>query len=251
MVVMSITTALRPLAQGFLQLLYPRVCWACNQALPADDKGFCEVCRKALIGDPRPCCPRCAGPVGPHVNLADGCTHCRNVPFSFERVVCLSPYDGLLKTLILRLKRQSGEGLAEVLAEFWAAQTSTSLRSCGADLVIPVPLHWWSRLARGYNQSATLAWGLASHLRLPYRTHLLRRIRHTESQRQLSPTARKVNVHRAFAARKYPALKGKTILLVDDVLTTGNTASEASRALLVAGAARVVVAVLARATGVS
>jgi ComF family protein len=246
---MSFATAFRPLAQGFLQLLYPRVCWACNQALREDCKGFCAACRNALTGDPRPRCPRCAGPVGPYVNLAEGCTHCRNVTFSFERVVCLGTYDGLLKILILRLKRQSGEGLAEVLAEYWAEQTSAALRNCEADLVVPVPLHWWNRLARGYNQSATLARGLAAHLGLPCRPHLLRRIRHTASQRLLSPTARQDNVRRAFAARNSSILKRKTVLLVDDVLTTGHTASEASRALRGAGAARVIVAVLARATG--
>ena len=80
-------------------------------------------------------------------------------------------------------------------------------------------------------------------------TFPLRRIRPTASQRQLFPTARKENVHHAFRARSSPLLQGKTVLLIDDVMTTGFTASEAARALKLAGAGKVFLAVLARATG--
>jgi ComF family protein len=239
----------RSLAQGVLQLLYPSVCWACGQALPPGCAGFCTTCRSALTVDPHPRCPRCAGPVGPYVALEDGCTHCRGTVFAFERVLCLGSYDGLLRALILRLKRHAGEGLAEVLAGFWSEHARAALRDCGAEVVVPVPLHWWRRLARGYNQSEALARTLAAHLGIPFRCRVVRRIRATPRQTQQTPFARKENVHRAFAASPSAALKGKTILLVDDVLTTGNTASEVARGLKAAGAGSVIVAVLARATG--
>jgi len=172
------------------------------------------------------------------------------VAFGFERVLCLGSYDrnGLLSALILRLKHHSGEGLAEILAGLWAEHAAAALRASGAEIVVPVPLHWWRRLARGYNQSEALARVLAAQLAVPCRSRWVRRVRATRMQRRdMSPAARKENVHKAFTARTDPAFKGKTVLLVDDVMTTGSTVSEVARALKAAGAGRVVVAVLARA----
>jgi ComF family protein len=113
------------------------------------------------------------------------------------------------------------------------------------DAVVPVPLHWWRRLRRGYNQSEALARGLARVLALPCRTSWLRRARHTPSQVGKSAEQRRANVRGAFRAARVPA--GASVLLVDDVMTTGATASEAARALKEAGAGRVVAAALGRA----
>jgi ComF family protein len=147
------------------------------------------------------------------------------------------------------MKHRSGELLAEVVGALWAEQTEARLREVRADIVVPVPLHWRRRLARGYNQSEALARAVADRLGLPCRPSLLRRVRHTPQQTQQSPAGRRDNVRGAFAARLGRAFAGKSILLVDDVMTTGSTASEAARALREDGAARVVVAVLARAQG--
>jgi ComF family protein len=163
--------------------------------------------------------------------------------------VRVGPYNGLLRQLILRLKRAAGEGLAEQLGSLWAECAGARLSETGAEAVVPVPLHWWRRLARGYNQSAALARALADRLRLPCRTGWLRRVRHTPFQTSQTSSARRENVRQAFRARAVAGLRGRSVLLVDDILTTGSTAGEAARALRAAGAARVVVAVLARAQG--
>ena len=115
------------------------------------------------------------------------------------------------------------------------------------ELVVPLPRHWWRRLERGYNQSTALARGLTDRLGLPSPVSCLRRIRHTATQTRLSATARHANVRGAFRAALPHHLQGKAVLLVDDVMTTGSTASEAARALRDAGAGSVIVAVLARA----
>jgi ComF family protein len=159
--------------------------------------------------------------------------------------VRLGPYEGLLRQLVLRMKSYSGEGLAEVVGRLWVEHGQARLRELGAEIVIPVPLHWTRRWARGYNQSETLGRELAARLRLPFRPRWLRRRRRTPKQTHQSPTARRENVHNAFVVAAWAQLRGKTVLLVDDVLTTGSTAHEAARALRSAGAARVVVAVLA------
>jgi ComF family protein len=143
------------------------------------------------------------------------------------------------------LKHASGEGLAEVLGQLWVEHRRDRLRELQADVVIPVPLHWRRRWMRGYNSSEILADCLAQGLALSCRPRWLRRIRFTPSQTEQSATARRDNVRHAFRARPHPRLRGRTVLLVDDVLTTGSTASEAARALRTAGAGRIVVAVLA------
>ncbi len=235
----------RDLAQGALALCYPGVCAACGRALPPEEIPFCKPCRTTLTSDDRPTCPRCASTVGAFTDLADGCPLCRDKAYHFEGALRLGPYDGLLRELVLRMKHASGEGLAELVGDLWAGHAAARLQQVGADVVVPVPLHWWRRLQRGYNQSEALAQSLAAHLRLPCRPRWLRRFRYTPRQTLQTPAARWDNVRGVFAARPRAELKGKTVLLVDDVLTTGSTASEAARALRGAGAKRVVVAVLA------
>jgi ComF family protein len=154
-----------------------------------------------------------------------------------------------LRDTILRLKHWNAEGLAECLGLLWAKRSREQLQNLNANVLIPIPLHWRRRITRGYNQSQALARTLASALGLPCRPRWLRRVRPTPPQSaQTSPTARKENMRGAFAARSGLDLQGKTILLVDDVMTTGSTAHEAARALRPARPAQIVVAVLARAS---
>jgi competence protein ComFC len=246
----ALRSAGRQLAQGLLQLVYPATCFACDEFLPAGEVNFCTRCQTALITDPFPCCPRCAVTVGPHVPLEGGCKNCRDQSFHFERVVRLGPYDGLLRDVILRMKHVSGEGLAEVLAKLSATHLENRLGNLKADVVVPVPLHWRRRWKRGYNQSEVLARALADHLHIPCQPGWLRRVRNTPQQTSMaSDSARRDNVRNAFAASAWAQFGGKTILLVDDVVTTRSTANDAARALRMAGAGRVVVAALARGHG--
>jgi ComF family protein len=235
----------RDLAQGLLALLYPGVCGACASPLSPEMKFFCPACRHLLTGDTQPTCPRCASSVGPFTLLDNGCSRCRDDSFQFERAFRLGPYNGLLRELILRMKEGSGEALAEMVGAFWAEHALNRLAEVRADVVIPVPLHWQRRWSRGYNQSAVLAYCLAARLGLPCKPRWLRRVRQTPRQTEQTPAARRDNVRGAFQSRPRPGLRGRRVLLVDDVLTSGSTASEAARALRSAGASSVVVAVLA------
>ena len=110
---------------------------------------------------------------------------------------------------------------------------------------MPVPLHWWRRLRRGYNQAEALAQGLSRGIDL--RVHqTLRRVKAADHLAYKGATERMQVMRGAFLARRDHGLKGRTILLVDDILTTGATTGAAARALKQAGARRVVVAVLGR-----
>jgi ComF family protein len=165
--------------------------------------------------------------------------------FHFECVLRLGPYDGLLRELILRMKQKSGDLLAEQVGEVWAERLAPRPRASRPDVIIPVALHWRRRWRRGHNQSEALAVALAGKLGSPCRPRWLRRVKNTPQQTLQSPAGRRENVQDAFRARPRSGLRGKTVILVDDVLTTGSTCNEAARALRAAGAGRILVAVLA------
>jgi ComF family protein len=239
--------SLKTLASGLLQIFYPNICWLCRQPMGPEERGLCKACGEQVYSDPRPSCPRCAATVGPFGVVDSGCPTCTSEQFAFDAAHRLGPYDGKLREVILRIKNANAEGLAEIVAEEWAARVVVKLRPMGIQAVLPVPLHWWRRWQRGVNQSDALARAFAKTLHVPWHPYGLRRLRKTQMQTHLSPSARRDNVRGAFECRPALKLAGYTVLLVDDVMTTGSTSHEAARALRRAGAARVIVAVLARA----
>src|SRR5260370_15238351 len=238
----------RDLGRGLLHLIYPGRCHLCGQALAPGSGSLCSKCRDGLLGDSSPTCPRCAGGIGPFANTTGGCPHCRNETFAFESAIRLGPYHDPWREAVLRLKHHTGEGLAELIGELWGEHSRARFDAVKADCVVPVPLHWWRRWRRGYNQSAALALGLASALGLPCHVSWLRRVRHTPAQHVLPPSARRANLRGAFRASRRALLRGATVLLVDDVMTTGSTVHEASAVLRRSGAARVIVAPACRAS---
>jgi ComF family protein len=198
------------------------------------------------MDDRHEACPRCAQTVGQYTASAEGCSWCRDQRFAFAAAIRLGSYESRRREAVLRIKQRGGDELAYYVARLWAERSLGRLRSCGAEVVVPVPLHWLRQLRRGHNQAAILAEGLARRLGLPVRPAWLTRRRATPHQTGQSAAVRRDNVAGAFVARRRPELNGRTVLLVDDVMTTGSTCHEAARALIAAGAARIVVAVLAR-----
>jgi ComF family protein len=213
----------RELLQGIEQLAYPGICLACSKPNPVHRADFCWDCKLQLLDDPHDVCPRCASTVGRGVDISDGCVECRDAKFRFEKAVRFGPYDGLLSKCILLMKHPSGEPMA------------------------PIPLHWWRRLRRGFNQSEILARELARGLKIDCRPSWLRRIRWNPSQTTLTAAQRRESVKGIFRASRWAKFKDRHVLLIDDVSTTGSTANEATKAILLAGAATVTLAVLARA----
>lgn len=233
------------LVRGVRQLIYPTVCARCDTLVPGAADDFCPACAHALTADPHFTCPRCTSTVGEHADVSAGCPRCRDERFQFDSASRLGLYDGALRDAILAMKYRPGETLAECVGRLWARHHADRFRALGVRVVIPVPLHWWRRLRRGYNQAETLAAALARWLGVEHRPGWLRRVRPTASQVQLPESDRRTNVRGAFRAARGARLAGQTVLLVDDVLTTGSTASEAARALRQAGAGSIHVAVLA------
>ena len=234
----------RAVVAGIRDLCYPAYCRSCDSPLSSDDDDFCAACVSAITTDGHETCPRCSSSVGPHADLTGGCIKCRKRNYAFESTFRMGPYHGPLRDVILSAKRPRAFAHAESLAKLWASAMVERLRPLNANVVIPIPLHWSRRWWRGFNQCEILAGSLALEMGIPCRTDILRRIRRTDSQAQQSPTKRVENVKGAFRARALPEMKDATVLLIDDVLTTGSTASEAARALRAIGAAKVHVAVV-------
>ncbi len=228
------------LIRGLVDLTYPPVCRLCDRLL-ATQADFCPECRLELLTDPHTCCPRCGSTVGPHTDVSNGCIHCRDENYAFEKVFRVGPYVGLRRDLVLLAKKD--EATAEAAAAIFAERIGCMLAGEPFDGVVGIPLHWRRAWRRKYNQSVILARALAAAIDSPCRKKMLRRVRSTARQTSLTGAARRLNVRGAFLAN--PGVDGQRILLVDDVLTTGATADAAARALRNAGATRVVVAVLA------
>jgi ComF family protein len=164
----------------------------------------------------------------------------------FDASLALGPYEGALRELCLRLKHERNAWLAPWLSDLLVEARRDAVGRLPADAwVVPVPLHWWRHWRRGYNQAEALACGLARRLGLSIRRPL-RRVMATKKLAEMGPSERARVLRGAFRARPRPGLTGRTVLLVDDVLTTGATCGAAARALKQAGAARVIVIIIAR-----
>jgi ComF family protein len=176
------------------------------------------------------------------------CAHCRGSRFHFRGVTGLGVYTGPLRGAVLRMKHPHGELLALALGQLLAARLETTSEA-EFDLIVPMPMHWLRRIARGVNCPELLAEPISRRLGVAADTGLLRFRRKAKQQSTLAPTLRRRNLRRALAVSPGYALAGAKILLVDDILTTGATASEAARVLKTAGAESVHVAVAARGIG--
>jgi ComF family protein len=238
----SIIQALKTIFSDLDHLVFPPRCLLCEEYYQAwgEREWFCRGCHHALFEDTHESCPRCSSTVGPFTDLSAGCPRCRNHTFHFKSTIRLGPYDGKRRDAILRMKFLPGETLAEACGRVFADKKS--LRDLKIDAVVPVPLHWQRRIARGFNQSDAIAFGIAEGLNKPVH-RLVKRNRATTFQAESSAGQRWLNIKGVFTAVK--PCQNLSILLVDDVLTTGATCSEIAKVLKAAGAAQVYVAVLA------
>ena len=147
------------------------------------------------------------------------------------------------------MKRPMHDALSVAMGRLLVERRRERLAGVRADVIVPIPMFWGRRLGRGKNSPELLAGCLAKSLGVPLRTTILVRRRNTLPQAGLAPSRRFENVRGAFRVRRPDAVKDARVLLVDDVLTTGATCSEAADVLKQAGAAMVAVAVVARAEG--
>ncbi|SHG83398.1 comF family protein [Kaistia soli DSM 19436] len=228
-----------------LDLVLPPACMACGKPV-ATSGALCSPCWGVIRWIERPFCERLAIPfgydIGPGALSAEAIAH--PPPFGRLRAVCL--YGAEAGHIVQALKYGDRTELAKPIGAMMARALGPIADE--VDVVLPVPLHRRRLWQRRFNQSALISEALASVIHRPYEPALIARIRPTRQQVGLKANERAKNVEGAFRVPSAlaPALKGRRVLLVDDVYTTGATVKAVTRALLRGGAKSVDVAVFAR-----
>ena len=229
-----------------LNLIFPPLCVSCRMRV-GEAHSLCAVCWNAISFIEGPLCSCCGSPFDVDPGSDTLCAACLARPHDFTRARSLFRYDDSSKPLILAFKHGDRLDHAPAFAR-WLERTGRPLFS-DADLLVPVPLHRWKLWRRRYNQAAVIAEGLARIAGLAHDPLALEKSRSTKSQGEMpSAKARRRNVMSAFRVppAKADRVRGRKILLVDDVFTTGATLNACARALKRAGAARVDALTLAR-----
>lgn len=229
-----------------LDLLFPRCCGGCGGDADPGGGHLCWDCRAEWrpIGDPL--CSRCGNPVEGRIDHVYTCFHCEQTEPLFDRARSAVRFEGGNTRLIRDFKYHHGLWLQEELADLLQACVQAHYGELTFDAVCAVPLHHLRLRERGFNQAALLAASLARRLRLPVQGRGLVRRRNTGTQTHLTARERLSNVKGAFGVRRSADWRGRRLLLVDDVMTTGATVSACAGALKDAGAASVHVVTLAR-----
>jgi ComF family protein len=250
--------ALATLLTETLQLFWPARCAGCDDHVP-DQLLFCPSCASSVTPLSFSC-PGCALPLAEHGPAGGRCLVCRRVPFAFAEADVACEYGAALADAIISMKHGRRRDLAFRLARLLVEPFARALARGDLgpdDAVVPVPLHPRKLRRRGFNQALELARAAlvllgrraGSTARAPpvLERTVLRRIRDTRELGHLGPAARLCEVAGAFAVRDVARVRGRRVLLVDDVFTTGATLNECATALRVAGAREVRVVALARA----
>ena len=256
----AIVRVLRSPLDAIGSALLPASCTLCGSPLPRlSSVPICDACWTEIPVRDAVVCRRCGdaldAPVEQGIAGSDLCRACRVAPPAFARAVAFGTYDARLREAIHALKYDRMHPAAKKLGSMLAEAITQLLPDAPAELlVVPVPLHRTKQRQRGFNQARALAQAAIDALgrshpewKLTLASSTLMRLRATETQAGLTPTQRRKNVRGAFKVSDPAAVRGKHVLLVDDILTTGATARAAAQSLLRAGAASVYVATLARA----
>lgn len=219
-----------------LDLVFPPRCGGCGKL----GQRWCMDCQHQLISPPKPYCDICGEP-----KPAPGiCAQCATARPAFYALRACVAFKEPMRPALHKLKYRRDVGLGESLA--WNVAVYLDSLGWQAEIIVPIPLSQQRMRERGYNQSGLIARPLSRIMRWKYLASALQRVRHTRSQVGLSAAERRENVQSAFSAN--PGLaRNKTILLFDDVSTTGATLHAASQALLSAGANRVYALTVAKA----
>lgn len=266
-VLRSCRVATERVAADFVNTLMPSDCRVCGGAIVTLCKvRVCDACvaRVSALADVGQdvYCVRCGDALGmesARFAAAMGvseCTMCRLAPPQFDRAVSFANYEDEMRGMLHLLKFEGMRGIAEHVLGDAMARAAQKLREAAADelLVVPVPMFAAREKRRGYNQAMLLAVAAVGRLRrlepgwrLTLGSRVLERVKDTAALSALNPTQRRASLRGAFRVGDVEAVRGREVLLVDDIMTTGATARECARVLKRAGAAKVWVVTAARA----
>lgn len=245
---MRLPQCLRTGANAILAVFYPEVCCLCEKRKATPAEHFvCKQCAQQIEFVGTPICERCGRTIEGEASVAFECSNCRSMDLYYHSARSVLKARGPILKAIHLYKYSRAMWLEPFLTSPFVEGALPSLEGLGLSKVIPVPLFPAKARERGFNQAERLAKALSEALSIPLNCDAVKRPIPTPTQTSLGRDERQANVRGAFSARG-KSLKGLSIVLVDDVFTTGATANECARALKKAGAAEVRVWTLGRAT---
>ena len=223
---------------GLRQTLSPATCYLCDRVC-GGPTALCDRCERQ-IAPIQTACLRCGSPIHEAVGEPNSrCPKCRGGKWPAKRIVCFATYDGVVRDAVIQMKRPGTEGLAFYFADRMADLACQKLNVDAIDWVVPVPQHWIKRIQIRHNSSEVLALRVADRLGKKLAISALYRTRQTKKQGMMKASQRARNVEGSYAASSHWDWKGKHILLVDDIVTSGSTIAAIARPMLAAGAKRV------------
>ena len=243
----SLATEITYYVRSFVRFLYPPYCAICQKVLSLDETHICYSCEKKITPIQAPCCRRCSHPLpayGPSTVL---CQSCRSNRPYFDRGFSLISYDDQSKEIFHQAKFQKKPWLFDAF-RVNVKKFSQDESIASYDMIIPVPLDSRREHDREFNQADLIAHMLIRQmgLKIPVKK-LLKKNKITKPQSQLHRLERLHNLKNAFSVRNSKSIQNKSVLLVDDIITTGSTLNECAKLLKEHGAARVDFFTLARA----
>ncbi len=239
---------IRNLVSGLTELVYPKTCHACKNRLAADsiDELVCGDCWSKISRNLPPFCYCCGRSLIGRRFSRNVCSACLRQNLNFDRAFSPCVYDGVIKELIHAFKYYQKDYLGQALAKLMIDFTKEfNFPMDYIDAIIPIPLSASRLREREYNQAQILADYIAKEYKKDLLAQIIQRRKNTRSQTELQDDERLENVKGAFTIKDASGVKNKNILLVDDVLTSGATCSEAAGALKNSGANIVYVLTLA------
>ena len=225
----SLKDKLHKFFSGVLEVLFPSKikCMFCGREIfDYEKQPYCDSCAKSAPFNNAKRCKICDCEMYDDGEICDGC---KDYAKHFDKAVAPMKYEGVAKTLVLKLKNDNALYLADDMARLMSERLNQE--SFNFDVIVPVPLSPKSLKARKYNQAKLLADALGKIFDKPVDKSVLIKIKETKHQKNLNISQRKNNLHGAFKIQNKRAVFGKNVLLVDDVVTTGATANECSSLL--------------------
>ena len=218
---------------SIFDIVFPNhTCLVCKAEINTSARPLlCDIC-DAKLPRSQKICDKCGCGVSEHAFVCDRCKPSKGEKgkWNFSRARSVFCYRDCVTELVMRLKYNAEGDVAKFIAPF--LEELCIKHNMQADVIIPVPLASKREKQRGYNQAKLIANELSKILQVPVLDNILVRVKHTEAQKKMTPKEREENLRGAFEIKPpYSAIKGKRVLLVDDVFTTGATANECARIL--------------------
>lgn len=211
---------LRRTGEFLLRLFYPVHCPVCDRILSVGSCGVCDDCEQKLPWAIQPLCMKCGKVL--EDDRREYCRDCMKYPHQYDRGIAAFEYTGSMRHSVQQMKFHNRRDHLDFYADSMVKQGQRWIAAWRPDVIIPVPMHWKKKNQRGFNQSELLAEKIGRQTGIPVRRDIVKKNRNTADQKTLSQAERRKNLEAAFCLKKDP--EGiRTVLLVDDVYTTGST----------------------------